>query len=87
MGVIPAHLNELSPEEARGTFPGFAYQVGNFFAASNATIQAIIATTYGNNYGLALALVLAAAAMAIVVITACGREAKETVFGERPVVH
>jgi len=86
-GVIPAHLNELSPEEARGTFPGFAYQVGNFFAASNATIQAIIATTYGNNYGLALALVLAAAAMAIVVITACGREAKETVFGERPVVH
>ena len=86
-GVIPAHLNELSPEEARGTFPGFAYQVGNFFAASNATIQAMIATAYGNNYGLALALVLAAAAMAIVVIAACGREAKEAVFGERPVVH
>ena len=28
-GVIPVHLNELSPDEARGTFPGFAYQLGN----------------------------------------------------------
>src|SRR6516162_1050594 len=24
-GVIPAHLNELSPDNARGTFPGFVY--------------------------------------------------------------
>src|SRR5258707_14770461 len=30
-GVIPAHLNELSPPEVRGTFPGFSYQLGNFF--------------------------------------------------------
>src|SRR6185312_13478218 len=22
-GVVPAHLNELSPDEIRGTFPGF----------------------------------------------------------------
>ena len=28
-GVIPAHLNELSPAAVRGTFPGFAYQLGN----------------------------------------------------------
>ena len=27
-GVIPAHLNELSPPAVRGTFPGFAYQIG-----------------------------------------------------------
>src|ERR1700692_1922138 len=26
-GVIPAHLNELSPPAVRGTFPGFAYQL------------------------------------------------------------
>src|SRR4029077_4334127 len=25
-GVVPAHLNELSPAAARGTFPGFVYQ-------------------------------------------------------------
>jgi SHS family lactate transporter-like MFS transporter len=79
-GVIPAHLNELSPEEVRGTFPGFAYQVGNFFAASNATIQATIAAKYGNNYGFALAIVLAIADVAILIVAACGPEAKEIVF-------
>ncbi len=25
-GVVPVHLNELSPPEMRGTFPGFVYQ-------------------------------------------------------------
>jgi MFS transporter, SHS family, lactate transporter len=28
-GIIPAHLNELSPATARGTFPGVVYQLGN----------------------------------------------------------
>ncbi len=27
-GVIPAHLNELSPDSVRSLFPGFAYQMG-----------------------------------------------------------
>ncbi len=27
-GVIPVHLNELSPDTARGTFPGVVYQLG-----------------------------------------------------------
>src|SRR5205807_10345995 len=27
-GVIPAHLNELSPDPVRGLFPGFVYQLG-----------------------------------------------------------
>ncbi len=79
-GVIPAHLNELSPPEARGTFPGFAYQTGNLFASCNAPFQTWLAAKYGGNFGLALALVLAAAALAIAVITACGREAKDSVF-------
>jgi len=28
-GIVPVHLNELSPPEVRGTFPGFVYQLGN----------------------------------------------------------
>ena len=56
-GVVPAPLNELSPESARGTFPGFAYQLGNLFAAANATLQAGFAVSNHNNYGLALAVV------------------------------
>jgi len=83
-GVVPAHLNELSPEELRGTFPGFAYQLGNLLAASNAILQPILARNLGGNYGLALAIVVAAAVLAIVVITACGKEAKEAVFGGDP---
>src|SRR6202165_2948707 len=39
-GVIPAHLNELSPPAVRGTFPGFAYQLGDLLSSRNVVIQA-----------------------------------------------
>jgi MFS transporter, SHS family, lactate transporter len=81
-GVIPAHLNELSPDTARGTFPGFVYQLGNLLASANATIQAGIAVHNGNNYGLALALVAGIVAVGIALLTAFGYEAKGVAFGE-----
>jgi len=80
-GVIPVHLNELSPDEARGTFPGLVYQLGNLLASANATIQAGIATHFGGNYGLALALVAGSVAIIIAVLTSLGDEAKGVVFG------
>jgi SHS family lactate transporter-like MFS transporter len=83
-GVIPAHLNELSPSEARGTFPGFVYQLGNLLASANATIQAGIATHYGGNYGLALALVTGSVAVIIAVLTLLGVEAKGIAFAAGP---
>src|ERR1700738_4840421 len=55
-GVVPVHLNELSPDTARGTFPGFVYQLGNLFASVNATLQAGIAAHFGGNYSIALAV-------------------------------
>ena len=42
-GVIPAHLNELSPGPVRATLPGFVYQAGNFLASYNGPFQARIA--------------------------------------------
>ncbi|MDE3150855.1 MAG: MFS transporter [Gemmatimonadota bacterium] len=88
-GVIPVHLNELSPNEVRGTFPGFAYQLGNFLASANATIQAGIAERRGGNYGEALAIVGAIMAIVIAFLTAAGPEARGVVFeqgtGEMPV--
>lgn len=75
-GIVPAHLNELSPAEARGTFPGTVYQLGNFLASYNATMQAQIALAYGS-YGAALALVAAGAAIFIAVFAFMGREAKD----------
>ena len=35
-GVVPVHLNELSPDAVRGTLPGFAYQGGNLLASFTA---------------------------------------------------
>jgi len=84
-GVIPVHLNELSPPDARGTFPGFTYQLGNLFAAGNATIQAALAERWGGNYAQALAIVVVTVAIAVFCITAFGPEAKGVVFAKRAV--
>jgi SHS family lactate transporter-like MFS transporter len=79
-GVVPVHLNELSPPEARGAFPGFAYQIGNLIAAVNATLQTGIAEHNGNNYGMALALVCAVVAVVLSLVTWFGPEAKGVSF-------
>jgi SHS family lactate transporter-like MFS transporter len=87
-GVIPVHLNELSPDTARGTFPGFVYQLGNLLASVNATLQAWIATHYGGNYGIALAAVAGTVAIVICVLTALGTEARGVAFpraNEQPI--
>ncbi len=34
-GIIPAHLNELSPAPVRAIFPGLAYQLGNLLSSRN----------------------------------------------------
>ena len=79
-GIVPVHLNELSPDTARGTFPGFVYQLGNLLASVNAPLQAGIATSFDGNYSLALAAVAGTVAIIIAVLTAVGTEAKGVVF-------
>jgi SHS family lactate transporter-like MFS transporter len=79
-GIVPVHLNELSPPLARSLFPGFAYQLGNLIASKNAPIQAGIAESHGNNYGLALALVCGAMAIIIAIWTALGPERRNADF-------
>nr|WP_208430610.1 MFS transporter [Methyloligella halotolerans] len=75
-GVVPAHLNEISPPEARGTFPGFVYQLGNLLASGNATIQAGLAASLGG-YAPALMIVAAGAGIGVALLSFFGREAKE----------
>ena len=59
-GIIPVHLNELSPTDVRGTFPGFAYQLGNLFAANIVFLEALLAQNLGTaktpNYASALTI-------------------------------
>jgi SHS family lactate transporter-like MFS transporter len=78
--MVPAHLNELSPEGARGTFPGFTYQLGNLFSAGNQPLQAAFATARGNNYGLAIALLSSAAALLVSLVAWLGPERKGVAF-------
>ena len=74
-GVLPAHLNELSPPAVRGTLPGFAYQVGNLLASRNAVIQAKLAEgRYGGRYPPVFAWTVVVVASLVAVITWSGRE-------------
>ena len=67
-GVVPAHLNEMSPAAARATIPAFVYQAGNFLASYNGPFQAKIAEANGGNYAFALALVGGVVAIALIVV-------------------
>ena len=74
-GVIPAHLNELSPPAVRGTLPGFAYQLGNLLSARNSVIQAKLAETrYGGSYPPVLTWTVLVIATLVAVVTWSGRE-------------
>lgn len=80
-GIVPVHLNELSPPEMRGTFPGFVYQTGNLLASVNATLQSGYAVAHGNNYASALAMVAAGSAVAISALVIFGPERKGVHLG------
>ena len=67
-GVVPAHLNELSPGAVRATLPAFVYQAGNFLASYNGPFQAKLAEAHGGDYAFALALVAVIVAVALVVV-------------------
>ncbi|MCL2581947.1 MAG: MFS transporter [Streptosporangiales bacterium] len=79
-GVIPAHLTELSPDEIRGFYPGVTYQLGNLIAAFNLPIQQSLAGSHG--YGFALAVTMLPVFLAVIILTAFGKEAKGIVFGK-----
>ena len=84
-GVVPVHLNELSPPEFRGTFPGLAYQLGNFAAAYAAQQQAWLAEHFRSsngqpNYAITMALVEAVVFLVIILLAAIGREERGKEF-------
>jgi SHS family lactate transporter-like MFS transporter len=77
-GVVPVHLNELSPDGMRATFPGVVYQLGNLLASFNATLQASVAThhlSHGRpDYAFALTWVCGVVAVALVLLSLLGPE-------------
>src|SRR4051812_14331014 len=78
-GVIPAHLTELSPDEIRGFYPGVTYQLGNLLAAVNLPIQTSLAESHNGRF--ALFAVIVPVLVAVIALTALGREARGIEFG------
>ena len=78
-GVIPAHLTELSPDEIRGFYPGVTYQLGNLLAALNLPLQTSLAESHNGRF--ALFVVIVPVLVAVIVLTALGREARGITFG------
>jgi len=78
-GVIPAHINELSPDALRGFFPGLAYQFGVLLASLSAPCEAFMAgfMNYGRAMGLFALIVLLVGA----VVTWLGPEEHRVQFG------
>jgi len=76
-GVIPVHLNELSPTPVRAIFPGLAYQLGNLTTSYNGHIQtALAASLFAGHLAPVLGWTVLLVALAVALLTGFGREAK-----------
>jgi SHS family lactate transporter-like MFS transporter len=84
-GIVPVHLNELSPPQLRGTFPGLAYQLGNLLAANTAVVEAKLAQYFHDaagkpDYAKALALFVLVIFVSLILLAAIGPEERGKQF-------
>jgi SHS family lactate transporter-like MFS transporter len=77
-GVIPVHLNELSPDKARGLVPGLAYQLGILLAAPTNSIEYALRDRFG--YQWALAGFEVVTMVVLIVLISLGRERRGRSF-------
>ena len=78
-GVIPAHINELSPDRLRGFFPGFAYQIGVVIASASAYMEIRLAHSVG--YASAMAIFAGTVLIIGAIVIIAGPEAHRVTFG------
>ena len=53
-GVIPAHLNELSPSSVRSLFPGVVYQLGVLLGAPAVVVEFALRRHFGYQWALTI---------------------------------
>jgi SHS family lactate transporter-like MFS transporter len=75
-GIIPAHLNELAPDQARGLVPGFAYQIGTLLAAPTNTVEFALRNRLGYSWALAAFEIGTIVLLAIVISLGSERRGK-----------
>ena len=75
-GVVPVHLNELSPAPVRAVFPGLAYQLGSLTTAWNGPLQAgLAASVFASHLAPVLAWTVLVVALAVAILAGLGKEA------------
>ncbi|KAI5782534.1 major facilitator superfamily domain-containing protein [Pyronema domesticum] len=87
-GIIPIHLNELSPPQFRSSFPGICYQLGNMLASPASQITSTISEhrifyvdgKARPDYGWTQALMMSIIFSLLIVWTACGKEQRGSHF-------
>lgn len=77
-GIVPAHLNEVSPDAVRGVVPGLAYQLGILLASPTSNIEHKLRDRFG--YSWALVGFEVAVILALAVVTWAGKEQKGKIF-------
>jgi MFS transporter, SHS family, lactate transporter len=77
-GVMPAHMNELSPPQLRGFFPGFVYQMGVLCASSISYIEARLGEHL--SYSRAMSMSMVVVLVCLLLTIALGPEAKGVSF-------
>jgi SHS family lactate transporter-like MFS transporter len=80
-GVIPAHLNELSPDTARSLFPGFVYQLGVLLSSPAVAIEYVLRDHLG--YPKALTIFELCVILTLGVLLALGSERHGRSFSSR----
>jgi len=81
-GVIPAHINELSPGSLRGFFPGFAYQLGVLCASSIPYLESALGEMF--TYRQAMGGLVTAVLIGAFFVTYFGPEAHGVTFRKTP---
>jgi SHS family lactate transporter-like MFS transporter len=71
-GIMPVHLNELSPNLVRGLLPGFTYQIGVLLGASTPTIEFALRDRLGYPWALTSFELVVIAGLALLLVF--GRE-------------
>lgn len=86
-GVVPIHLQELSPPQFRSSFPGICYQLGNMLAAPAAQVTSAVSEgrrkwvkgkdgvmVEGPDYAFTQAVMMSVIFMVLAVWVAAGKE-------------
>ena len=81
-GIIPVHLNELSPDAVRGLLPGFTYQVGILFASATPRVEFALRDHLGYAWALTAVELVVIAALSLMLVL--GSEKRGRSFMRQP---